>query len=140
DFTTSVVAALTLTRTPIISHLHHNAPWLQKPNLYSFMYLISSWRFKKILGVSESIFNEYIFSRLIKNKTKVVSNPINIHEVIYKSEKGTKKYYDIVFLGRLDTPKNPLKFIELINKLVEKIPNLKVAMIGNGKLRDNCIH
>jgi len=138
DFTASVVAALTKTKIPIISHLHNNTPWLKKYHLYSFIYLISTFRFKKILGVSQSIFDEYVFSKYIKDKIEVISNPINVKNIKLKSNYGIKKQYDIIFIGRLTKPKNPLKFIDLIAQVKKDLPDIRVAMIGNGELHTEC--
>src|SRR5699024_9592480 len=102
DFTTSVVSSLTSIKIPIISHLHNNGPWLKRPGIYSLVYGLSTIKYKQILGVSKSIFEEYIFGDLIKPKSKVISNPVDTNDVIKKSKNGIKTSYDIVFLGRLD--------------------------------------
>lgn len=138
DFTTSIVAAMTKTRVPIVSHLHNNVPWLKKIHPYSFAYLIATLRFKKILGVSQSIFDEYIFNDFIKKKFQVISNPVNVKYITLKANTSLKEKFDIVFLGRLAQQKNPLEFIELIYQIKNKVPNLKVAMIGDGVLKDQC--
>lgn len=138
DFTSSVIASLTNTKVPIVSHIHHNAPWLKQAGLNSILYLLSSKRYKTILGVSEAIFKEYIFGNLIINKTKVISNPIDTNVIIEKSKNGKNDYYDLVFLGRLSTPKNPLKFIDLVSSLARRRTELKVAIIGSGELDQAC--
>lgn len=138
DFTTSIISALTTTKIPIISHLHNNVPWLKKYHVYSFLYLMASQRFEKVLGVSDAIFDEYVFSESIRNKTQVVSNPINVEDIKLKADKGEKKQYDIIFLGRLTEQKNPIRFIELMGRLKNDIPNFKVAIIGTGELGNIC--
>lgn len=138
DFTTSVISALTNTKIPIVSHLHNNVPWLSKYSFYSFLYLVASIRLKKILGVSDAIFDEYVFSKLINVKTQVVSNPVNVKDIKIKADAGTKKQYDVIFLGRLTEQKNPFRFIQLMEKLKTDIPDLKVAMIGTGDLSELC--
>ena len=48
-----------------------------------------------------------------------------------------KKSYDIAFLGRLTEQKNPLFFVKIMYELKKKIPNLQVAIMGEGELRNN---
>jgi len=141
DFTTSVVAAISFVNVPIISHLHNNSPWIKTICPNSIMYLLASLRVKKIIGVSQSIFDEYIFGKLIKRKTKVISNPVDIHSIVQKSLSSdiTTMNYDIVFLGRLSTQKNPLRFIRIIEQLQPNRVGLKAAMIGSGEMEAECI-
>ncbi len=139
DFAASITAALTLTKTPIVSHLHNNPPWLRNLNLKTIAYYIGSLRIQKILGVSDAVFDDYIFGRLIRKKTAVVSNSIDLSLVRGKAERGTKSSsYDIIFLGRLSLQKNPLRFIDIIQKVKEQFPDVKACMVGSGELRAEC--
>ena len=45
--------------------------------------------------------------------------------------------FDLFFLGRLSTEKNPLSFIEIVHNLDDKIN--KCVMIGDGPLKEECI-
>lgn len=141
DFKTSVVAAISFVNVPIISHLHNNSPWIKTICPNSIMYLLVSLRVKKIIGVSQSIFDEYIFGKLIKRKMKVISNPVDIRTIVQKSLSSdiTIKNYDIVFLGRLSPPKNPLRFIRIIEQLQSNRVGLKAVMIGSGEMENECI-
>lgn len=141
DFRASVMAALSCWKLPIISHLHNNTPWMRKYHLYSFLYLLTSVRYKKILIVSPAILEEYVFGNWIKKKTIVINNPINLKSLQEYKQKHVfhnKKNYDIVFLGRLTWQKDPFRFIGLIVGLKKRIPLLKVVMVGDGELRKEC--
>ena len=139
DYTASIISAISNIKIPVISHLHNNAPWIKTLHPYSFAHLCSSLKYKKILTVSNSILDEYVFGNYIRKKTVVISNPINVKEIYRKStESDVNMNYDIVFLGRLSEPKNPLKFIELMRMVVDEFPSLKVAMIGDGILKNSC--
>ena len=71
--------------------------------------------------------------------TEITTRAIKgLEEVILKAKKGEKKQYDIIFLGRLTYPKNPIAFIDIIKEIHNDIPNLRVAMIGTGELGDKC--
>jgi glycosyltransferase involved in cell wall biosynthesis len=41
---------------------------------------------------------------------------------------------DILFVGRLTPQKDPLKFLHICRRLVSKVPNLTITMIGEGPL------
>lgn len=140
DYRASVIAAFSFVKVPIISHLHNNSPWLKKINLFSIIFMLTSFRIKRILAVSKSIENEYIFSSIIKNKIEVVGNPVSRESILDKIPKDTeiKKEYDICFSGRLTKQKNPIKFIEIVSKVKEKNKNVKVVMFGDGELKNNC--
>ncbi len=137
DYTASIVAAFSTYKIPVISHLHNNSPWIKKINLRSIAYLISTIRYSKILGVSESIFSEYVFGNIIKKKQLVISNPIDINKIIDKSKDvlvGRNDVFDIIFLGRLEEAKDPIRFIRIIDQVIKKIPDIKVAIVGGGSL------
>ena len=116
DYRASVKVSQIKGKWKIISHLHNNQSWIKKINVKSLIFLISSIRFKKIFIVSESIKNEYIFSKLINKKMVNISNPISCEEIIKKSNKySNKKVYDISFIGRFCEQKEPLKFLEIVS-------------------------
>ena len=140
DFTASIISSLSTNRIPILSHIHNNSPWLKTYHPFSFAYLLAAMKCKKILGVSESVFSEYVFGNVINNKSMVVSNPIDLAVIRNHAEIASKEggSYDIVFLGRLVPQKNPQRFIKLISEVARKLPDLKVAIIGSGELEVEC--
>lgn len=136
DFRASVLAASLLNRIPTISHLHNNSPWLKEIDVYSIIYALSTFRYKKILTVSDSVMDEFIFSALCKKKSEVIGNPVDIHKITDSvSDKNVCEPYEIAFLGRLSFPKNPIFFIEIIEELKRSIPDVRVKIIGDGELR-----
>lgn len=140
DATASVLSALLKKKYSIVSHLHGNPPWLKSINKNSISYLICSKRFKKILVVSDAIMKDYIFGDRVEKKTFSVANPINSHYIrrLSKEDKQITSHYDVIYIGRLAKPKNPLKFIEIISILKYSHPNIKACMIGEGDLKANC--
>lgn len=136
DFTAGILAAATLTKVPIINHLHNNSPWLQKKGLYSWAYLGTSCRYKQILTVSDAVMDDYVFGNLLKSKCKVVANPVDIESVRKKSGEATLcNPSDVVFFGRLTQAKNPRLFLDIMKLLVEKNDSITGIMIGDGELR-----
>lgn len=136
DFTAGIMAAVSVFGVPIINHLHNNSPWLKKLGLKSILYAISTFRYKKILTVSESVMDEFIFSNICKRKSEVIGNPIDLEKIIHSIEnKNICEPYEIAFLGRLSPQKNPLFFLEIIYELKKNMPNIQAKMIGDGELR-----
>ena len=140
DFTASIIAAIVSPKkVKVISHIHNNNFWIKKVNLKTLIYLLSTIRYKKILIVSNSIINEYVFRKLIKKKTEVIGNVIDINKIKKLSEeKNIQNNYDVIFIGRLSMEKQPQKFIEIIKKLKEKNSEIKAVMVGDGSLKEEC--
>ena len=51
--------------------------------------------------------------------------------------KGFKKEYDAVFLGRFHPQKGVVELVDIWKKVVDKVPDARLAMIGDGPLRKN---
>lgn len=135
DFTASVVSAFA-TRVPLISHIHNNPPWLGRICPRTLAYGLTSPRYKHVLGVSPSVFEEYIFGGLIKKKSHVIGNPIDLQTIRDAAERAENiDGYDVVFLGRLSEPKNPVMFVDVIAELLERVA-VRVAMIGDGEMKE----
>jgi len=135
DFTASIVAAFCCKKIPVISHIHNNTPWIGRYCINSFIYGLSCIKYKHIFGVSSSVFDEYVFGKLIRKKASVIGNPVDISRIIGMAEESTdKERYDICFLGRLSEPKDPVRFVEIINSLNEIVP-VKAVMVGEGSCR-----
>ena len=138
DFTASIISAMgTPKKIKIISHIHNNNIWIKKINLKTIIYLLSTLRYKKILIVSKSIIDEYVFKKFISKKIKVVGNIINIGKVKKMAqEKKFQEEYDIIFMGRLAEPKQPRKFIEVVKRLKDKFETIKAVIVGDGPLKE----
>lgn len=139
DYTASIITAISGVRAKIISHLHSNRTWIKKYGIYSIMYYMTTRRYNKILTVSNSIMNEYVFRKRISNKAMMVGNPIDTHQVQDRLKENVNDIsYDILFVGRLCKAKNPIRYIELIKEVRKFFPQIKTAMIGDGKLMNEC--
>lgn len=138
DFTAGILSTLSTGKIPIISHLHNNSPWIQKLGIKSIAYALSCLRYNKILTVSESIMKEYIFGNLFIKKSQVIGNPIDIHSIYAKIENidlSQIEETDVLFLGRLSAPKNPLMFLDIVAELRKQVNPLSVSIIGDGEMR-----
>lgn len=142
DASASVISSL-ISNCTIISHLHSNSPWMKRHSINSILYYLSSFKYKKILTVSASIMDEYVFGKKLAKKTSIIDNPIDTENIKFKAKlivTTTFKLesYDIAFLGRLAFPKNPIRFIKLISLIKSRFPKISVIMIGDGELRSEC--
>ena len=70
----------------------------------------------------------------IKNKIIIKENWLPFHFTQSLSQKTTKKDIDILFIARLETQKNPIKFVRIIKEIVKHQKNLKIYLIGSGSL------
>lgn len=137
DFRTGMVAASINTKIPIINHLHKNSPFMRTVNIKSVLYGISTFRYRNILTVSDSIISEFVFRNMVKNKAQVIGNPLDIERIKEKESVALKNdTSDILYLGRLSEEKNPIKFLDIINALHQKKADIKVAMVGAGEMKD----
>lgn len=138
DFLASAVAALVSWTIPIISHLHNNPLWGGKICIWTIAYFCLSKKYKRILSVSDAIMDEFVFGKYLQGKTRTVGNPIDIEGIRHKIDTAKiKEKSDVIFLGRLTKAKNPIFFLEIVRDLVKIIPTVKVAIVGDGELRDN---
>ncbi|WP_288760836.1 glycosyltransferase [uncultured Lacticaseibacillus sp.] len=141
DFKAAVLSVLSVPFYTIIAHIHHSPAWQRKLSLGSFLFLVVSFFIRNIIYVSPDAEREFFFRRLIHKKSIVVQNGVNVEKIRELSNFDTKitnTNYDVVFLGRLEEVKNPLRFIEIIKLISKKIPDVKSIIIGDGKLREVC--
>ncbi|MTO36363.1 glycosyltransferase [Turicibacter sanguinis] len=88
---------------------------------------------KIYLGVKSSL-NDYYYSKKIKKKSLILYNVIDSNDLYNKIKLDNNEYEnDIVFLGRMSYPKNPLRLIKIISEVIKVNPKTKVALIGSGE-------
>ena len=135
DFTASIVCGLATSHVPVISHIHHNAPWLRRIGVKTVAYWLSSVRYKKVIGVSSSVFDEFVFGRFIKKKTEVIGNPIDLLQIRDAAMSAEiNDGYDIAFIGRLSEAKNPIMFVDIASEWSKRM-SLRAVMIGEGEMK-----
>ena len=118
DYRASVILASISLKMNLVSHLHNNPTWIKKINLMSICYWLASFRFKKIFIVSDSIKNEYIFSKFVNKKMINISNPISCECILDEAKKYPNEIqYDFAFIGRFCEQKDPIKFIKIVKQV-----------------------
>ena len=135
DFRAGMYSCLTGTGLPIINHLHNNPPWIKRISLRTVLYACCCFRFNRILTVSDSVMDEFVFGKVFCGKAHVVGNPFNANRIRTMAiEAKVKQSSDIIFLGRISPQKSPFFFLDIIAKVKKSIPDVKVAVVGEGEL------
>lgn len=137
DMRASLVAARACGKITLISHIHNNNFDSRGVSVKSVAYLYAAAKAKHIFWVSNSSYTGYCFHSLFKKKSSVLYNTISIDDLYGRMHKDCNNYdYDIVYLGRLSPPKNPHRLLGVFKILIEKKPNIKIAVIGTGELEE----
>ena len=123
----------------IISHVHCNHENMRKVNIKTLMFDYFSKNFSKIIWVSQSAFDNYIFKNKVKEKSIILYNVINKEDIINSIENDNSRYetFDIIYLGRLTYAKNPERLIKIIKNIKTKGYDIKTAIVGTGELYKN---
>ena len=134
DMRAGFVSGLACGDIPLISHIHNNNFDSRRISLKSVLYLYAAIKAKRIFWVSESSFDGYCFHSLLKRKSEVLFNAIDIEELYQKARQDSNVYtYDAVYLGRLTFQKNPQRLIEVLSKAVKKKSTFTAAVLGDGE-------
>ncbi len=137
DMRASYIATQAAGKIPVISHIHNNNFDSRGLSVKSIAYLYAGFKSKHIFWVSDSSYNGYIFHKFLSQKSEVLYNIIDIDVLYEKMKLDTNSYrYDIVYLGRLTYPKNPSRLLKVFKGVIDKIPDIKIAVIGTGELEE----
>jgi len=135
DMKASVIAAYVHGNLPVISHIHNSDFCARKLSAKSILYLLGSRNIRSILWVSESCFHSYRFYNFLRQKSQILYNIIDADGVVSKAMQDANEYdYDIVYVGRLAKPKNPMRLIRIIDLVRTRKRDVKVAIVGSGEL------
>lgn len=139
DFRASLISAISNIKVPIISQIHQNPDWLA--NYFDVRYIvffISCFRLSNVLLLTNSI-KDRIFHKLFSKKLSILPNSCDVDRIRVLAQESPSEDYDIAFVGRLSEVKDPLRFLQLITELKRTFPYIKVAMVGDGELRNDCL-
>ena len=139
DFTASVICASLKKNFLLVSHLHNDPLWVRKWNIKTVLYTLSLKKIDKVFVVSNLAYKNFVFKKWCIEKTKVIGNPLDKNELIARvSKESWKKKYDLIFCGRMEEQKNPDRFIEIVEQLVNEGLDIKAVMLGRGHLLNLC--
>ena len=121
---------------PFISMLHCNCPWMKKYSPNSFALRYAAKRASAVIAVSQSIPDSYVFKKAFGDKLYVIPNAVDREKVERMAAEPYEGSFDVIFVGRLEPVKRPLLFLEVVEKLRRRLPDVTAAMVGDGELRD----
>lgn len=134
DVKASLVAALSCGKIKLISHNHGNNIDNGR-SIKSILYAWSAERADHIFWVSKAAYEGYAFREKIAHKCSVLQNVIDIASLKTKCNEDASAYaYDVVYVGRLTTAKNPKRLMKICRLLVDNMPDIKIAIAGTGEL------
>lgn len=140
DMRATFYASIAASRIPIVSHIHNNSFNSRKISLKSILFSYAAHRTEHIFWVSRASFLGYYYHKKFSKKSSILYNVIDRKSLITRAEEDHNHYnYDVVFLGRLTYPKNPQRLIYILSQLISVNPNVRVAIIGDGDLKDEVI-
>ena len=139
DATASVLASFFWKKIKIICHIHGNHINMRSFSLKSMLVRLCSCVWKKIIWVSQSSFDDYYYKNEVKEKSIVIPNIISQKSIMCKMDQDRTEYrYDGIFLGRINSIKNPLRALKIIKDVCKEQPSLKFAFVGDGDLLGAC--
>ena len=140
DPKSAIASVITSRGKKIIAHIHSNHRYMRKISIKSFIFhFYIEKMISDMIWVSDSALNEFIFNKRINKKISsiVLRNVVNPYELKEIAGNDKNKYsFDLIFLGRMEDVKNPLRFINIVSQVQKSKRDLKAAMIGDGALMD----
>jgi glycosyltransferase involved in cell wall biosynthesis len=137
DMRASFMASLLSGKRKLIMTIHNNAPENANRNVKTILFNWASKKASHVFWVSESAFNDYYYIDNIRNKSSVLYNIIDIPSLYRKANEDQNNYdYDILFLGRLTTQKDPHRLLSIFRKIADILPQVKLAIAGTGPMEE----
>lgn len=138
DVRAIIIASLFYKKAKIVGHIHGNHENMRKTTPKTILFNNVVKKLDKIIWVSKSSLDNYKYKEKSMDKSEIIYNSIDAEKLYSRIKEDTNEYenYDIVYLGRLSYPKNPIRLLEIIKKIKEEKSNIKVAIIGNGELEN----
>ncbi|MBE6601953.1 MAG: glycosyltransferase [Ruminococcaceae bacterium] len=137
DMRASFVASRACGKITLISHIHNNAFDSRGLNFKSIAYLYAAKKAKHIFWVSNSAFEGYFFHKRFQKKSTILYNIIDVTALYERMKEDSSKYaYDVVYVGRLTYPKHPQRMIQVMRLLVDRLPNVRIAVAGTGDMEE----
>lgn len=132
----SVIAGL---KVPVVFHLHNDPNFIRSINPLSILHFIACVRSTKVISCTSTITDQDVFSKYLKQKVVSINNVVDSNRIKELSNMDTcNRMYDIALFGRLNYQKDPIRFLGIVKEVKKHLPNIMVAMIGDGDLKRNC--
>lgn len=137
DMRASFFVSVSCGEVPFVCHVHNNGFDSRKLNLKVLLFNYATKKARHIFWVSKAAKDGYYYRNLIKDKSSILYNVVDVEEIRRKADINSDAIqYDVIFLGRLSYEKDPLRLIDVISDIVRSNKMVKVAIIGKGPLED----
>lgn len=137
DRSACVTAAMASKNIPIIAHIHVNNNRGIASFLKNVVFTWFSRKFRHIFWVSDSAYDEFQFKRIIRKKSSVLYNVIDVKSLLKNADRDFAEYdYNIVYVGRLSYQKNPERLMKVLHHVIQKKSDVKIAIVGNGEYEE----
>lgn len=134
DRSACVTAALAAKNTPIVAHIHVNNNKGIASLLKNVVFTCFVNKYRHIFWVSDSAYDEFQFKGIVRQKSSVLYNVIDMKALYEKADSDKSSYnYDIVYVGRLSHQKNPERLMKVLHSAAQKKKDIKIAIVGNGE-------
>ncbi|MBR3162062.1 MAG: glycosyltransferase [Bacilli bacterium] len=141
DNKATVLSSFYAKRYKVISHIHGNNKVMNSFNLKTLLFHICSKNICQFIWVSKSSFDDYYFKNKVEKKSIVLYNVVNREDIIKKSKEYVcNQNYDLIYLGRLGYPKNPRRFVEIVQLLKQHRECVRAAIVGDGPEKNDIEH
>lgn len=117
-----------------------------RPKIFGFFQYINFILATKVISVSENIKKELL--RIHKNTRKIVviENGVNVDLFYPKDKKEMRNLlkldydcYYLIFVGSFYPHHGVYHIIHIVNRIIQRLPNVKLLMIGKGYLLEDAI-
>lgn len=140
DIRASIISSFFHKKVKIVSHVHVNNDNMKIISPKSILYTFCSKFFYKIIWVSKSTYESFVFKDKIKNKSLVLSNVIFLSDILKKKKEDANLYdFDLIYVGRITYQKNPERLIKVFNELINIKKDIKIGVVGTGELFDEFV-
>ncbi|MGO3490340.1 MAG: glycosyltransferase [Lactiplantibacillus plantarum] len=133
DFKASFLVNLPFHQVPIITHIHQAPIWQTSVNWKSLAFQYIGNKSSRVLYVSDWAKESYRFHKHLTN-TAIIPNGIDSSRICQLATASTTIAFDLLFVGRLEDVKDPVRFVRIAHKLLDTIPELKIGIVGDGSL------
>lgn len=134
--------AATMARTPLVIHTIHGLSFYKflswpKWTFYWGCEMFASLFCDKITSVN-NYYTKYF--KWCKRKVHVIHNGLEFSDfpAIDSGLRQQSSKIRVLFVGRLDTPKNPLFLLQAANRVSKSNPDVEFTLVGDGEFYDDC--
>ena len=137
DMKVSVMAAAACVDVPMVAHIHNNSFDSRKISPKTLLFHLASGKIQHIFWVSPSAMKSYRFYPAVAEKSSLLRNVIDPKALTRRADSAQlQDDYDILFLGRMTEPKDPLRLVRVLNRVYEGKQDLNAAIVGKGDMEE----